>query len=71
MPIHLLLTRVVVVEMYYWFWGILVFATLFWYSTVTVFVAFKGFADIRVMLGSLNSRKLTPTQSPKNTERKE
>ncbi len=58
-------------EIYYWFWGILVFATLFWYSTVTVFVAFKGVADIRTMLSQLNSKASKPTLSdPPNAEPK-
>jgi hypothetical protein len=45
---------------YHWFWGILIFATLFWYSTVTVYVAFKGLTDIRQMLEKLGSGKFDP-----------
>ncbi len=48
-------------EIYHWFWGMLVFATLAWYSTVTVFVAYKGVTDIRTMLKQLNNRKDEPT----------
>lgn len=48
-------------EAYHWFWGILVFATLFWYSTVTVYVAFKGLTDIRQMLEKLSSGTFDPT----------
>jgi hypothetical protein len=50
-------------EIYHWFWGILLFATLAWYSTVTVFVAFKGVTDIRTMLSKLNSRDVKPTRT--------
>jgi len=48
-------------EVYHWFWAILVFATLFWYSTVTVYVAFKGLTDIRQMLEKLSSGTFDPT----------
>jgi len=41
------------------FWGLLTLAVLAWYSTVTVYVAVRGFADIRAML-----RKLQSTPSP-------
>ena len=47
---------------YHWFWGILIFATLFWYSTVTVLVAIKGLTDIRQMLEKLGSGNFDPTQ---------
>ena len=46
---------------YHWFWGILIFATLFWYSTVTVVIAFKGLTDIRQMLAKLGSGNFDPT----------
>lgn len=49
-------------EIYYWFWGMLVFTTLAWYSTVTVFVAYKGVTDIRTMLKQLNAREDKPTK---------
>jgi len=38
-----------------------VFATLFWYSTVTVYVGFKGLTDIRQMLEKLSSGTFDPT----------
>lgn len=34
-----------------WFW--LSWACVIWYSTVTVYVAIRGFADIKSMLKSL------------------
>lgn len=35
------------------FWGLLTLAVLVWYSTVTVYVGVRGFADIKQMLRSL------------------
>jgi len=35
------------------FWILLTWACLIWYSTITVFVAIKGVADIRTMLRNL------------------
>ncbi|MBN1442660.1 MAG: hypothetical protein JXA90_08125 [Planctomycetes bacterium] len=35
------------------FWLVLVIACLVWYSAVTVYVAFRGVADIRGMLRRL------------------
>jgi hypothetical protein len=37
-----------------YFWLGLVVACLIWYSTVTVYVAFKGVADIKSMLRRLS-----------------
>lgn len=37
------------------FWKILTWACLIWYSTITVFVAFKGVTDIKNMLRNLSS----------------
>jgi hypothetical protein len=36
------------------FWGLLTLAVLVWYSTITVYVAFKGAGDIRRMLRRLS-----------------
>jgi hypothetical protein len=36
-----------------WFWLALLIAALLWYSTVTVYVAIKGFKDIQQMLKRL------------------
>lgn len=39
------------------FWGILTLAVLVWYSTITVYVAIRGFADIKEMLRSLKENQ--------------
>lgn len=38
-------------------WWLLTMACVVWYSTVTVYVAFKGIADIRNMLARLAKAK--------------
>jgi len=42
-------------EAYRWFWGLLTVAALAWYSTITIYIAFKGVADIKHMLKSLSA----------------
>ena len=37
----------------HWFWLLLTIACMVWYSTVTVYVAIKGAADIKHMLERL------------------
>ena len=37
----------------HWFWWLLTAAALVWYSTVTIYVAFKGMLDIRQLLRRL------------------
>ena len=37
----------------HWFWWLVTLAVLVWYSTVTIYVAFKGARDIRQMLRRL------------------
>ena len=37
----------------HWFWGLLTVACVLWYSTVTIYVAIKGSADIKNMLARL------------------
>jgi hypothetical protein len=39
--------------MRHWFWLSITIACIVWYSTVTVYVAFKGIADIKQMLARL------------------
>jgi hypothetical protein len=39
--------------MTHWFWLFITVACVIWYSTVTVYVAFKGIADIKQMLARL------------------
>lgn len=41
----------------HWFWGALTIACLAWYSTITIYVAIKGAADIREMLQRLSRGK--------------
>jgi len=41
----------------HWFWGATTIACLAWYSTITVYVAVRGAADIRNMLRKLSGRK--------------
>ncbi len=39
------------------FWWLLTMACVVWYSTITIYVAIKGIADIRHMLRRLSVRK--------------
>jgi hypothetical protein len=48
-------------EFYYWFWGLLTTATLIWYSTITIYIAFRGAIDIKQMLQKLSRGKFDPT----------
>jgi hypothetical protein len=41
----------------HWFWWAVTAACVVWYSTITVYVAFKGISDIKNML-----RRLSGTQ---------
>ena len=38
----------------HWFWWLLTAACVVWYSTITVYVAIRGFFDIRGMLRRLS-----------------
>jgi hypothetical protein len=40
----------------HWFWFALTMSVLTWYSTITVYVAFKGIRDIGQMLSRLKQR---------------
>jgi len=40
-------------EAYRWFWGLLTIAALTWYSTITIYISWKGVADIKHMLKRL------------------
>ena len=40
----------------HWFWGLLTLAVLVWYSTITVYVSFRGCFDIKHMLRELAAR---------------
>ena len=56
----------------HWFWGGLTLIVLVWYSTITVYVAIRGAADIRTMLSRLgkakkeSADKTPPTVEPLN-----
>jgi hypothetical protein len=43
--------------MRHWFWLSLTIACIVWYSTVTIYVGFKGIADIKRMLARLSEKK--------------
>jgi hypothetical protein len=52
----------------HWFWGALTIACVVWYSTVTVYVAFKGSIDIKHMLARLgDASKDSPDESNEAT----
>jgi hypothetical protein len=44
----------------HWFWGALTLVCLAWYSTITIYIAFKGVGDIRSMLRRLSNSKDAP-----------
>ena len=41
----------------HWFWLTLSIFCIVWYMTITVFVAVKGFSDIKVMFIKLSRQK--------------
>ncbi len=47
-------------EFYRWFWGILTATALIWYSTITVYIAYRGVFDIQQMLKKLSSGTFNP-----------
>jgi hypothetical protein len=42
--------------MNHWFWLLLTIACIVWYSTITVYVSYKGIADIKQMLARLSAQ---------------
>ncbi len=40
----------------HWFWWLLVMACLLWYSSITLYVAYRGARDIRDMFKRLGDR---------------
>jgi hypothetical protein len=40
-----------------WFWWLLTITCIIWYSTVTIYVAIKGAADIKNMLARLSANR--------------
>jgi len=49
----------------HWFWWLLTAAALLWYSTITVYIAFKGALDIKHMLARLKASAETSEAPPK------
>jgi hypothetical protein len=41
----------------HWFWWLVTMACVAWYSTVTIYVAIKGAADIKHMLARLSANR--------------
>ena len=39
----------------HWIWWALTMSCILWYSTITVYVAIRGVADIKGMLGRLSA----------------
>ncbi len=44
----------------HWFWGATTLACLTWYSTITIYIAFRGVGNIRDMLRRLSNSKDAP-----------
>ncbi len=53
-------------EIYRWFWGLLTVSALAWYSTITLYIAYRGVFDIQQMLTKLGSGEFHP-DSPEST----
>ena len=52
----------------HWFWAAMTAAVIVWYSTVTIYVAFRGMLDIKGMLARLkegNDAAADADQGPK------
>ncbi len=47
------------------FWFLLALACLTWYSTITLYIAFKGAFDVRTMLRHLRDRHSAGADKPK------
>jgi hypothetical protein len=41
----------------HWFWLVVTVACVVWYSTITIYVAFKGAKDIKNMLARLDATR--------------
>ena len=48
------------------FWGLLTLAVILWYSTITVYVAIRGVADIKLMLRNLEQDSETKSDEKKH-----
>lgn len=49
----------------HWFWWTLTMACVVWYSTVTIYVAIRGGADIKNMLARLDATKAREAREEK------
>ncbi|MGB8952035.1 MAG: hypothetical protein WCC06_05135 [Candidatus Aminicenantales bacterium] len=47
-----------------WFWLVITAFCVLWYSTVTLYVAYKGIKDIREMLRRLAQKRGGPQKPP-------
>jgi hypothetical protein len=41
----------------HWFWSLIALACIVWYSTVTIYIAYRGSLDIRSMLARLKDEQ--------------
>jgi hypothetical protein len=46
------------------FWFILTWAAILWYSTITIYVAIRGAIDIKYMLARLKDNPTPPGDAP-------
>ena len=54
----------------HWFWLLLVLACVGWYSTITFYVAVRGFLDIQHMLKRLgNQQELADKEAPSQVQK--
>jgi hypothetical protein len=45
----------------HWFWWLLSISCVVWYTTITIYVAVKGYSDIRNMLRRLENEQRKST----------
>ena len=55
-------------EFYRLFWGILTISALVWYSTITLYIAYRGVFDIQQMLKKLSSGTFHSESSESDVE---
>lgn len=48
----------------HWFWWLMTAACVVWYSTITIYVAFKGAKDIKNMLARLDENRREELKEP-------
>ena len=47
-------------EIYRWFWSLLTVSALVWYSTITLYIAYRGVFDIQHLLKKLSGGDFNP-----------